>query len=117
MRTALAAVSEIIATDENSAAKTQQVIKERNTMYISDLESVRKQSKNMERLNEAFIRSNGMLRIRLKDQSWRTGRYFGCQLTPSSGRRLSLQGIFGDAEGDYVDFFDVLQVEDVEAIV
>lgn len=84
--------------------------------YIGDKESILRQVEAIRKINDAYIHSNGFLRISLQDGRTIVGRYYGLQCTANDRSRLHCNVSLGEEEADYPGVFDVMEVQFVEPI-
>jgi len=84
--------------------------------YVNDPESIERQTDAILRLNEAFIRSNGVLRITLSDGRTIAGRYYGAHCSANDASKLSCCVELGDEDDEYPGIYDVLNIVAVEAV-
>jgi hypothetical protein len=82
--------------------------------YVNDSERLRLQANVIHRIHEAFIHSNGVLRITLASGKPVEGQYYGAQCSASSSKKLSCSVTLGAEDGEYPGVYDVLEIVSVE---
>jgi len=85
--------------------------------YRDDECSLQRYAEVVQQLGQAFVRSNGVVRLTLIDGRKIQGRYYGLQCTGNNASKLSCSASIGDETGDYPGIYDLLDIVTVEPII
>jgi hypothetical protein len=84
--------------------------------YVNDNESIHRQVEAIQTLNQAFIRSNGLLRIKLINGRTVEGRYYGLQCSANSTSKVCCNVTLGREDAENLGTYDVLEIVAVEPV-
>jgi hypothetical protein len=84
--------------------------------YINNNESIRRHVEILQKLNEAFVRSRGHLKVTLTNGRIVKGRYYGAQCTTNDRSKLVFHAEIGNEKSDFPGVYDLLDILTVEPV-